>query len=54
LRHLADFSDDAEFGGINFSVEKIQALSPAINDVKSIAEEDVEAWVDYWHASGFI
>ncbi|KAJ7753093.1 male sterility protein-domain-containing protein [Mycena maculata] len=55
--HLASSSvgsANAEFGGTSFSVDKIQALSPAVRGVRSITEEDVEAWVDYWHSSGFI
>ncbi|KAJ7489282.1 putative aminoadipate reductase [Mycena latifolia] len=47
-------SADAEFVGPTFSVHKIQGLSPVMRDVSSITQEHVEAWVDYWSASGFI
>ncbi|KAJ6473938.1 putative aminoadipate reductase [Mycena vulgaris] len=55
--HLANStagSADAEFAGPTFSVHKIQALSPAMHHVSSITQENVQAWVDYWSASGFI
>ncbi|KAJ6509744.1 putative aminoadipate reductase [Mycena vulgaris] len=55
--HLANStagSVDAEFAGPTFSVHKIQALSPAMHHVSSITQENVQAWVDYWSASGFI
>ncbi|KAJ7466248.1 putative aminoadipate reductase [Mycena galericulata] len=47
-------SADAEFVGPTFSVHKVQGLSPAIHDASRITQEHVEAWVDYWSASGFI
>ncbi|KAJ7782239.1 putative aminoadipate reductase [Mycena maculata] len=57
FRHLADSSvgsTDAEFGGISFSTNKMRSLSPVADEARSITEENVEAWVDYWRASGFI
>ncbi|KAJ7673364.1 hypothetical protein B0H17DRAFT_1083222 [Mycena rosella] len=57
VHYLANSSHgpwDSEFGGTNFSVAKMRALSPAVDNVGSITEEQVEAWVNYWHASGFI
>lgn len=45
---------DAEFGGINFAVDKIQVLSPSVRNSNSITEQNVEAWMEYWHASGFL
>ncbi|KAJ6611594.1 acetyl-CoA synthetase-like protein [Mycena sp. CBHHK59/15] len=57
FRHLTNSSvgsGGTEFGGVNFSVNKMQALSSALKDVHSITEETVAAWVGYWHASGFI
>ncbi|KAJ7485112.1 male sterility protein-domain-containing protein [Mycena galericulata] len=46
-------SPNAEFGGwTNLAVSKIQELSPAVHDVSSINEETVEAWMNYWRASG--
>ncbi|KAJ7689673.1 acetyl-CoA synthetase-like protein [Mycena rosella] len=57
VRYLANSSrgpSDSEFGGSNFSVAKMRAVSPAVDDVGSITEEQVKAWVNYWHTSGFI
>ncbi|KAJ6514633.1 hypothetical protein DFH09DRAFT_1175324 [Mycena vulgaris] len=51
LAHSSAGPTDAEFPGISFSIGKILALSSAVHDVRSISEENVEAWVDYWDAS---
>ncbi|KAJ6575613.1 putative aminoadipate reductase [Mycena vulgaris] len=57
FRHLANSSvgyAGSQFGGIVFAIDKIQVLSPAVRDVSSITKENVEAWVNYWNASGFL
>ncbi|KAJ7916712.1 putative aminoadipate reductase, partial [Mycena leptocephala] len=57
FRQLANSSTgpaDGEFGGANFSISKIRALSSVVNDAGSISAQNVETWVDYWHSSGFI
>ncbi|KAJ7784191.1 hypothetical protein B0H16DRAFT_1491669 [Mycena metata] len=56
FRSLANSSagpTNAEFAGTNFSIGKIQALSPAVHDARSISKENVEAWVDYWNTEVF-
>ncbi|KAJ7095660.1 putative aminoadipate reductase [Mycena epipterygia] len=45
---------ESEFGAIDFSTEKIQALSSAVNNSEAIGVEHVDAWVRYWCSSGFI
>ncbi|KAJ6455206.1 hypothetical protein C8R45DRAFT_1111581 [Mycena sanguinolenta] len=46
--------DGGEFGGIRFSVGKIDAFSPALGNARKLAEKDVKGWVEYWHSVGFI
>ncbi|KAJ6568449.1 putative nonribosomal peptide synthetase [Mycena sp. CBHHK59/15] len=47
-------SKDSEFGGITFSTDKIRALSSAVKDAAVIETESIQAWVNYWSASGFL
>ncbi|KAJ7452770.1 hypothetical protein B0H11DRAFT_1741743, partial [Mycena galericulata] len=54
LTNSAAGSADTEFVGPTFSVHKAQGLSPAMHDACRITQKHVEAWVDYWSASGFI
>ncbi|KAJ7776525.1 putative aminoadipate reductase [Mycena maculata] len=57
FQHLSSSSlgsTDGEVGGISFLMDKMQARSPAVREANSITEENVRAWVDYWHTSGFI
>ncbi|KAF8160222.1 hypothetical protein K438DRAFT_1985842 [Mycena galopus ATCC 62051] len=46
-------SADGEFGGITFSVGKIRSLSSAICNATKLTDE-MKAWVEYWHQSGFL
>ncbi|KAJ7153064.1 putative aminoadipate reductase [Mycena crocata] len=50
----AEGAGSSEFGGIDFSTEKIQAISSAVKNAQAISEEHVAAWIRYWIASGFI
>ncbi|KAF7333965.1 Non-canonical non-ribosomal peptide synthetase FUB8 [Mycena sanguinolenta] len=57
FNRLADspvLMDGGEFGGIRFSVGKIDRLSPTLRNARKLAEEDVNGWVEYWHGVGFI
>jgi hypothetical protein len=47
-------SPEGEFGGISFSTGKIDGFSPGIRGVNKLGEENIKAWVEYWHASGFM
>ncbi|KAJ6579476.1 putative aminoadipate reductase [Mycena vulgaris] len=59
--HLANMSRgsagpqvDASAPASEFSTDKIQALSEAMRNAKSITSENAEAWVKYWKSSGFL
>ncbi|KAJ7911987.1 hypothetical protein B0H13DRAFT_1875336 [Mycena leptocephala] len=50
FRHLTNSSVGSggiEFGGVNFSVDKMQGLSSGLKDVHCITEETVAPWVRY-------
>ncbi|KAF7360648.1 General substrate transporter [Mycena venus] len=50
----ATSSTDSEFGGIDFSTKKMQAVSSTVQNTQPIGVEHVEAWLNYWVAAGFI
>ncbi|KAF7373865.1 General substrate transporter [Mycena sanguinolenta] len=50
----ATSSKDSEFGGMDFSTDKIRAISSAVQIMEPIGVGHVNGWVDYWVAAGFI
>ncbi|KAJ7077650.1 hypothetical protein B0H15DRAFT_789481 [Mycena belliarum] len=54
LSVLSCGSLEAEFAGIDLATEEIQAASPAVREAKTIATEQVDAWVAYWRSAGFL
>jgi len=44
----------SEFGGMDFSTEKMQSISSTVKNTRPIGVDHVEAWVSYWIAAGFI
>ncbi|KAJ7440958.1 putative aminoadipate reductase [Mycena latifolia] len=47
-------SADSEFGGVAFSVNRIQTISSAVKSASGITKEHVEAWMNYWNGAGFV
>ncbi|KAJ6483120.1 putative aminoadipate reductase [Mycena sanguinolenta] len=45
---------DSEFGGINFSTDKIRAIGSTVQMMEPIGVGHVDRWVDYWVKAGFI
>ncbi|KAJ7257509.1 putative aminoadipate reductase [Mycena haematopus] len=50
----ATSSKDSEFGALDFSTDKIRAISSTMRMMEPIGVSHVDAWVAYWVAAGFI
>ncbi|KAJ6473849.1 putative aminoadipate reductase [Mycena sanguinolenta] len=54
IADIIERSSDGESEGIRYSTGKMRTVSPAMRNAANITQEQVAAWIGYWHASSFI